>query len=282
MYRPPCNERKISLVFLVTSAVGSALIGLGVLSLSGQILCAVASVLLYLVIVGFFYLAFRRIAKQSNYMQQLNRELLLVSDHERAKMSHYLHDGLGQMLSGANLMMARLRRQLKDQEDSKKLLQELSEVIRQALLETRNLSRSSGVTSQFERRLETCLQTLIGNTRSLLLVDIHTDIDWSLVATLSLPESHELYFIILEAVNNATRHGGAQQIRIRIAREPKRLLVEIQDDGTGLKTPLVEEKDPGMGSRIMQYRSEKIGWEFSMCSEAKGVKVQVYKKQESL
>jgi len=66
-----------------------------------------------------------------------------------------------------------------------------------------------------------------------------------------------LYRIAQEAVNNAVKHGYAQNIRISLCAEAENTSLTIEDDGCGL--PQDVRNSPGMGLHIMNYRAKMIG-----------------------
>ena len=66
-----------------------------------------------------------------------------------------------------------------------------------------------------------------------------------------------IYRIIQEAVNNAIRHGKAQQVVIRLRRDSYRLCLTITDNGVGL--PKGIKPNRGAGLRNMRHRARIIG-----------------------
>jgi signal transduction histidine kinase len=66
-----------------------------------------------------------------------------------------------------------------------------------------------------------------------------------------------LYRIAQEAVANATRHGGASRVLIRIEQTEVNLVLAVLDDGSGF--PAEPRKGGGMGLRTMRYRAQSIG-----------------------
>jgi signal transduction histidine kinase len=66
-----------------------------------------------------------------------------------------------------------------------------------------------------------------------------------------------LYYIAREAVNNAIKHGHAQQIVIRLAADEHQGALTIQDDGIGIRNIAPDNK--GMGLHLMNYRARVIG-----------------------
>ena len=86
-----------------------------------------------------------------------------------------------------------------------------------------------------------------------------------------LPDEHRtcIYRVVQEAVNNASRHSRASQIRIYVQQTqlsqaaPPRLRVSIQDDGKGFE-PLSES---GIGILGMEERIARLGGALSVDSE---------------
>ncbi len=70
-----------------------------------------------------------------------------------------------------------------------------------------------------------------------------------------------IYYIIHEALHNAIKHADAKNIFIKFIGIGEKSLLEIKDDGCGIKSSL---KDRGMGMKIMQYRSKIIDASFTV------------------
>ena len=87
----------------------------------------------------------------------------------------------------------------------------------------------------------------------------------------NLTTATHLYRIAQEAVNNALKHGGGRQIRIRLARTNGELELVITDDGKGIKAK--PERGSGMGLHIMDYRARSIGGSLSVRGDEGGTVV---------
>jgi signal transduction histidine kinase len=76
-----------------------------------------------------------------------------------------------------------------------------------------------------------------------------------------LPESKEvavyLYRIAHEAVVNARKHAGADQVWVSLVRRAGALVLEVEDDGAG--PPDEHGFEMGLGLRLMHYRAGLIG-----------------------
>jgi signal transduction histidine kinase len=69
--------------------------------------------------------------------------------------------------------------------------------------------------------------------------------------------SLHLYRIAQEAVTNATRHGQAKHVTMRLEERDGYLVLTVKDDGTGIPNRIPEKR--GMGLTIMRYRASSIG-----------------------
>ena len=69
--------------------------------------------------------------------------------------------------------------------------------------------------------------------------------------------SREIFYIILEALNNSIKHSYAKNIYVSIQANPEEVEMLVKDNGRGFDTrPLGGQR---MGFDNMKYRAEKIG-----------------------
>ncbi|MEZ0327019.1 MAG: sensor histidine kinase, partial [Fimbriimonas sp.] len=77
-----------------------------------------------------------------------------------------------------------------------------------------------------------------------------------------------LYRIAQESVSNASRHGKAKNVAIRLSATPREVSLSIADDGVGIPLQLTRAKGLGLG--IMQYRARIIDAQFSIAPQPHG------------
>ena len=81
----------------------------------------------------------------------------------------------------------------------------------------------------------------------------------------SAPEWKEnLYWITIEALNNALKHSQARKIQINIRYTNRQLSLEIKDDGIGFN--LNRMQNGGLGMRTMRERAELLGGQINIKS----------------
>jgi len=68
----------------------------------------------------------------------------------------------------------------------------------------------------------------------------------------------ELYRIAQEALNNSLKHAKATRVTVRIFIEEDKVILEVNDDGTGFE-PRSAEAQGGMGLLNMNERAKRAG-----------------------
>ena len=82
----------------------------------------------------------------------------------------------------------------------------------------------------------------------------------------------QLYRIAQEAVNNAVKHAGADNIDLIFKRQQHKFLLAIVDNGCGV--PPEGELEKGLGMKTMAYRADLINATLSISARArKGTRV---------
>jgi signal transduction histidine kinase len=170
---------------------------------------------------------------------------------ERHRIERDLHDSIQRQLVGARLV-TELTRELtaSDPAGADRLLDGLSEQLAAALAELReiiaghypSLLRTEGVAAAVRAAAE----------QAQLIVAIDGELP-------RLEESREqaLYYTVVEAVQNAFKHGGSgQRVGVRFRTRGTRAVVLVHDDGVGFDRDVILE---GRGLRNMRERLESIG-----------------------
>jgi PAS domain S-box-containing protein len=189
--------------------------------------------------------------------KQLERDMMQMATQVQQRVGGDLHEGLGQQLSGIAMMLQGLKQRAG--EAAPALAAELDQVVgllNGAVSRTRLLARglspvrpsASGLTEGFEELVNNVLE--VYGQRVQLTMD--------LPAELSADESSlmHLFHIAQEAVENAARHAGAEEISITFRATDTELELQVSDDGVGFDTMRINREGMGMGLRMMRFRAE--------------------------
>ena len=114
-----------------------------------------------------------------------------------------------------------------------------------------------------ENGLASALEELAANSSEVFKINCRFVSEEPIAVTDNEVALH-LYYIALEAVANAVKHGRAKNIAISLRTAEGHHALEIQDDGAGFAP--AAGAATGMGIRIMQYRARVIGATFNLQS----------------
>ncbi|WP_395741744.1 PAS domain S-box protein [Prosthecobacter sp.] len=192
----------------------------------------------------------------------LEKEILDVSESERAAIGEDLHDDLGQQIAGLWCMSQVLHDSLRQRSAPEAAeAGKISEILRQVLALTRSLAQGLHPVALETGGLVAALRDLASRTRLMFGVPCRFH-GASKDAGLDQAVTTNLLRICQEAVTNAARHAGATRIDITLSRRGRQVTLAVRDDGCGL--PEHSHSGRGMGLRIMQHRASLIGAEFKI------------------
>lgn len=201
-------------------------------------------------------------------LQELEKEILEISDRERQRLGQDLHDGLCQHLTGIELMSQVLERKLaaKSKADAARVA-DIAKHVREAISQTRLLARGLFPVTLESEGLESALQELAVNTEKMFGIHCRL-VSESPAKILDVAVSTHLYRIAQEAVSNAFKHGKAKKIAIELDFSQERVSLTVKDNGAGFSPQMAKIK--GMGLRIMQYRAGMLGGTLKFESNEEG------------
>ena len=126
-----------------------------------------------------------------------------------------------------------------------------------ALEELRELARGIHPAILTDRGLLPALEMLAG--RASIPVEVATTLDERLPASVEAAA----YYIVAEAVTNASKHARASRVQVNVDHTNGRVLVEVADDGVG-----GADQRRGSGLRGLRDRVEALGGELALESPA--------------
>ena len=198
--------------------------------------------------------------------KHLERTILEISAREQRRIGQDLHDGLGQQLTGIAFMAKAQQQKL-----AEKRLPEAVEaakivtLVNQAISQTRELAKGLAPVVLDAHGLMSALQLHSVEIENLFGLSCRFQCDPPVLIPDAAMATH-LYRIAQEAITNAVKHGGAQNISVRLSSLDCRGLLLISDDGKGFTQKT--RNQGGMGLQIMKYRAEMIGGALEMHSES--------------
>lgn len=193
---------------------------------------------------------------QMEERKRLEREIQRVSREERRRISHELHDGLCQQLTGARLRFAALEDRLADagmQTEAKPLGSLLQNSVDHAYALSRRLWSSDGAGSEGAIDLEELARSLSAQSNIPIFFKLNRNCQACSFA--GMPHIH---LIAREALVNAVKHSGATRIDVSLhCTAGDTLRLEVRDNGCGIA--VTKGRGGGLGVGMMEYRAATIG-----------------------
>ena len=208
----------------------------------------------------------KRLREREAQQVRLEREVLEISESERRRIGHDLHDSLGQRLTAASMSTNALVAAMKAEASPlAERGEDIGRQLRETIAEVRSLSHGLAPVAMTDDGLAVALTALAENT--IRSGAVRCVFDYPAPLRVEAEVAGQLYRIVQEAVNNALKHAECSEIRIGLERRGDALLLEVEDDGAGFdEAPDAE----GIGFRVMRYRAKIIGGELEIGSAPAG------------
>jgi len=198
-----------------------------------------------------------KVARDITERKRLEKEILEISERERRRIGHDLHDGLCQHLAGIELMSQVLEQKLaRRSKAAADRAGDIAKNVREAIGQTRLLARGLSPVTLESEGLMSALQELALSTEKIFRVACRFECEPPVLVS-DYPAATHLFRLAQEAVSNAIKHGRAKRILIRLKEDRGRMILSVIDDGSGFPAQLPKSK--GMGLRIMRSRAGMIG-----------------------
>ncbi len=205
------------------------------------------------------------IARDITERKRLEREILEISNREQRRIGHDLHDGVCQQLAGIAFLTSTLAEELAEEGvPQSPQAEKISGMINQVIDQTRSVARGLFPVRLDEKGLVAALEELASNASEVFKIHCRFLAE-GLPLTVENEIALHLYYIVLEALANASKHSQGANVDISLQPSGDRWLLTIQDDGVGFS--LTARNHEGMGLRILHYRARVIGATLNLQSQ---------------
>lgn len=200
--------------------------------------------------------------------------LMEGQEKERIRLAGELHDGVGQMLTGLHLLVARLRKMPPDDPRFKERTEEVSAYIQEIIRATRQISHNVMPDTLVDYGLAATLKSLAGQIGKTAASSVRFEV-YGTEKRLVPAQEIGLYRIAQEALNNALKYSEAKNIDLSLNFETHKVVLKIEDDGKGfLPGKTLNWQSTGIDN--MRTRAQLIGTDFLLESgPGKGTSVTV-------
>lgn len=184
--------------------------------------------------------------------QRVERTRALAVAEERTRFARDLHDSITQTLFGLTLAAEAAATVAPSEQ-----LDQVRALGAAALTEMRSLVETLRPADIGADGLGAALRDRVGLLRQAHDVPIRADI--AEATALAPSVARELFYVASEALANALRHAGADEVSVRLAVEDGVARVEVADDGAGFDLTAARARPRALGLTSMQDRVDALG-----------------------
>jgi two-component system, chemotaxis family, CheB/CheR fusion protein len=193
--------------------------------------------------------------------QQLERELLEISEREKRRVGEDLHDMVCQELTATALFLKSSAKKLGPENiDAVQVLEQSAETVNRNVVIARELAGGLQAIELKASGLKNALRDLAARACQNTGVKCH----FKAARGVRVPDDTtalHMYRVAQEAVTNAVKHSGAKNVLISLERNKEHICVSVQDDGKGFTT---RKRGKGLGLHMMRYRANALGGELKV------------------
>jgi signal transduction histidine kinase len=196
--------------------------------------------------------------RNSQELRRLSTRLIDAHETERKRLSHELHDEMGQMLTAISLNLAAIERNLPESSSQslKDQLADANDFVLGLTDQVRSLSLALRPSMLHDLGLGSTLRWYVSNyaRRNDAEIGLQTE-----NLPEHLPESVEItaYRVIQEALTNTSRHAAATQVDLTVSSRNGCVQVVVEDNGRGFEMGAVSSglgANSGIGIAMMRER----------------------------
>jgi signal transduction histidine kinase len=207
---------------------------------------------------------FAELYRNKRELERLSAQLIAAQDEERRRIAREMHDGLGQELSLAKMLIDGGR------------TAEAGRAIDTALQQLRSLSHLLHPPVLDDLGLEPAIRWYLEGLSKRSGIETSLEIQPPGFPRLPAQLENALYRIIQEALTNAFRHSGADHVSVTLRKRRKCVSLAVCDNGTGISNEVATLKagSTGVGIRGMQQRVKEMGGELKLQNANPGTLVE--------
>ncbi len=195
-------------------------------------------------------------------LRRLSNSLLAAQDDERRRIARDMHDGLGQELTAAKMVLDGFLLQ-GESADSRKTLAaaDASAMIDRALQQVRSISHLLHPPLLDEVGLSSAIAWFLEGITKRSGIGTSLDLQPREFPRFSRELETTVFRIVQEALNNVFRHSGARKASVALGHFAGLLSVTVRDDGKGISSSVAECRPDSIGVGVggMRQRAKEFG-----------------------
>ena len=220
----------------------------------------------------------RMVDRRTDELRRLSIRLMTMQDQERRRLARDLHDGLGQELAVAKMVLDKtILQKSRSAEPPEEAWTQASSIIDGAIQQVRTMSHLLHPPLLDEVGLLSALSWYVEGLAKRSGVATSLDVQPRDFPRLAAEVETAVFRIVQEALTNVFRHSEAGKVWVTLTQREGMIVVAVRDDGKGISTR-VEELQPdsvGVGIGGMKQRAKELGGELRVTNMHPGTMVEL-------
>jgi len=209
-------------------------------------------------------------------LRRLSGRLMTMQDEERRRIAREIHDGLGQELAAAKMMVDGILQQ-KSTRMKNQLAGEASKLADRAILQIRSMSHLLHPPLLDEVGLLSAIRWYLDGLTKRSGIEMALNVQPSDFPRLTAELETAIFRIVQEALTNVFRHSGARKAWVTLCQQNGSAVVMVRDDGKGIGEQIADLQPGSIGIGIggMRQRAKEFGGELRLTNANPGTVVEV-------
>ena len=218
----------------------------------------------------------RMVESRTAALRRLSNRMMTMQDEERRRIAREIHDGLGQELAAAKMILDGILAK-----DSSPTLRQASvdasQLIDRAIQQVRTISHLLHPPLLDEVGLVSALRWFLEGLSERSGIHMALEVDPPNLGRLRSELETAIFRIVQEAVTNMFRHSGARNSGVTIIQKDGNIVVTVRDDGKGIEEPVIQLRPESVGVGIggMRQRVTELGGSLRLANANPGTIVEV-------
>jgi len=218
----------------------------------------------------------KMVDRRTNELRRLSIRLMTMQDQERRRLARDLHDGLGQELAVAKMVLDKMILQ-KTPEPPSDAWKQASSIVDRAIQQVRTMSHLLHPPLLDEVGLLSALSWYVEGLSKRSGIETSLEVQPAEFPRLPTDVETAAFRIVQEALTNVFRHSEAKRVWITLSQKDDKIVVAVRDDGKGIGKRIAELQPDSVGVGIggMKQRAKEFGGELRLTNVHPGTLVEL-------
>jgi PAS domain S-box-containing protein len=218
----------------------------------------------------------KMVDRRTDELRRLSIRLMTMQDQERRRLARDLHDGLGQELAVAKMILDRVLLQKPAQFPQEAWVQ-ASNIVDSAIQQVRTMSHLLHPPLLDEVGLLSALSWYVDGLTKRSGIETSLEVQPRDFPRLGAEVETAVFRIVQEALTNVFRHSEATKVWITLTQRDGIIVVGVRDDGKGIGERIAELQPDSVGVGIggMKQRAREFGGELRLKNTYPGTLVEL-------